>query len=150
MFQSPATPPPPRKIGIVGVIVRERKLLVIQRSQHVRAPGKFCFPGGAMEPGESEVETLVREMQEELAVQVQPLSFLHRSITPWNVDLRWWQAELSSEATPIPNPLEVAAYHWLSVTEILKLPDLLESNRFFISAWKKAEFSIAGLESSEY
>ncbi len=41
-----------------------------------------------------------------------------------------WQAELSSEATPIPNPLEVAAYHWFSVDEILKLPDLLDSNRF--------------------
>jgi 8-oxo-dGTP diphosphatase len=143
---SPSSPQTPRKIGIVGVIVRENQLLVIQRSQQVRAPGKYCFPGGAMEPGESEAETLVREFQEELSVCVEPLGFLHRSVTPWNVDLRWWQAELAHNAELIPNPLEVAQYCWLSVEQILQLPDLLESNRFFLAAWKNAEFKIAGLE----
>lgn len=135
----------PRKIGVVAVIVRENKLLVIRRSQFVRAAGKYCFPGGAMEPGESETETLLREIREELGLNVEPLQFLHRSITPWHVDLRWWQASTSTWELLRPEPLEVESVHWLTVSEMLELPDLLESNRTFIAAWREGTFEIEGL-----
>ena len=141
-----AAGPPARKIGVVGVISRNEKLLVIQRSRFVRSPGKFCFPGGAMEQGETEEQTLVRELQEELGVSVSPLRFLHRSVTPWSVDLRWWQAELSEAEQVLPNPSEVAAWQWMSVAEILSQHELLESNRIFLAAWKKALFEITGLQ----
>ncbi len=135
----------PRKIGVVGVIVREARLLVIQRSATVRAPLKFCFPGGTLEVGESEEQTLVRELSEELGIIAAPHTRLHSSITPWNVDLRWWQAEVPETVEIRPNPAEVAAIHWCTVPEILALADLLESNRIFLAAWKNAEFEIRGL-----
>jgi 8-oxo-dGTP pyrophosphatase MutT (NUDIX family) len=138
--------PPIRKVGVVAVVVRQGRLLVIQRSQMVRAPGWFCFPGGGMEPEESEEQTLIREIQEELGVAVQPLQKLFRSVTPWGVDLRWWLADLAEDAELVPHAAEVAGFAWHTVDELLALQKLLDSNRDFIAAWQRGEFEIAGLE----
>jgi 8-oxo-dGTP diphosphatase len=95
-----------------------------------------CFPGGAIEPGESEHEAVIRELNEELSLTAQPLRLLWRSVTPWNVDLAWWLAEISTDAAPLPNPLEVEAFEWLSAGEIRQLPQLLASNLEFLDAWE--------------
>lgn len=137
--------PPIRKVGVVGVLVRENRLLVIKRSQLVRAPGRFCFPGGGMEAGETEEQTLVREMQEELGVEVQPIRRLHRSVTRWRVDLRWWMSDLSAEAELVPHPAEIESFAWYTVEELLKVEALLDSNRDFLAAWQRGEFEIDGL-----
>ena len=83
-----------RKRGVVGVIFRDQRLLIIRRSMTVAAPGKLCLPGGGIELGESESEALVREMQEELAIDVQPVHLCWRSVTPWGTNLAWWLALL--------------------------------------------------------
>jgi len=137
--------PPIRKVGVVGVLVRDDRLLVIRRSKLVRAPGRYCFPGGAMELGEFEDQTLVREIHEELGVDVRPIRRLHRSITPWRVDLRWWLAEVDPSATLQPHPAEVETADWYTVAELLALEELLESNRHFLAAWQRGEFEIEGL-----
>src|SRR5262245_28889217 len=126
----------PRR-GVVAVIVRGGRFLVIRRSQHVRAPGMHCFPGGAIEPGESEAEALCRELQEELGLVAIPVRRLWESVTPWNVALAWWLAEIDDQAVPDPNPLEVAAFQWLTVEEIRGLPELLASNLEFLAAWEE-------------
>lgn len=122
----------PRR-GVVAVIVRGETLLVIRRAQGIAAPGKYCFPGGGIEPSESEELALVRELQEELSASVQPLRRLWQSVTPWGVELAWWLAELDERASLVANPAEVAAIHWLTITEMEALEDLLESNREFLS-----------------
>ena len=38
------------------------------RSESVRQPGEICFPGGRMEPGETPVQTALRETEEELGI----------------------------------------------------------------------------------
>ena len=44
-----------------------------------RSQGKdvYYLPGGKREPGESDVDTLVREVQEELAVTIDPTTAVH-------------------------------------------------------------------------
>ena len=59
--------------GVVAVVVREARLLVVRRSALVEAPRAYCFPGGGIEPGETESEALRREMVEELAAEVVPV-----------------------------------------------------------------------------
>lgn len=147
-MSSPALPPadpPVRKIGVAAVVVQEGKLLVIRRSELVRAAGRYCFPGGSMERGETEEQTLVREMEEELGITVRPVRRLHRSITPWRVDLRWWMAECDPDAKIMPHPAEVDDVFWYSVAELRALEGLLDSNRYFLDAWEKGEFEIDGL-----
>ena len=121
----------PRR-GVVAVIVRGQTLLVIRRAQGIAAPGKYCFPGGGIEQGESEEQALVRELQEELGASVQPLRRLWDSVTPWGVELAWWLAELDERAILVANPAEVAASHWLTIAEMEALEELLESNREFL------------------
>lgn len=130
--------------GVVAVILRADRFLVIRRSQFVRAPGRFCFPGGGIDPGEQETTALVRELREELNVEVQPLRRLWNSVTPWGVSLAWWHAELSDAVLPEPNPQEVESVHWLRAEEILELPELLESNRDFFAIHSHATICNGG------
>jgi 8-oxo-dGTP pyrophosphatase MutT (NUDIX family) len=134
----------PRR-GVAAVCVRSERLLVIERSSFVRAPGKHCFPGGSIEAGEEEAEAIVREMREELGVEIRPGRRLYRSVTPWKIDLAWWSADFSEALPLIPAPQEVAAVAWLSVTELLALDSLLESNREFLNSWNAGMFEIDGL-----
>lgn len=128
--------------GVVAVIPRAGRLLVIQRSQSVIAPGAYCFPGGGIHDGETEADALVREMNEELNVVATPNRCLWRSVTPWNVSLAWWLAELSESSVLRPNVDEVAEVHWLSPIEIRSLANLLESNHHFLDAWEGNEFDL--------
>ena len=131
--------PVPARRGAVGVVRRERRFLVIRRAQGISAPGAFCFPGGGIEPGESEEAALVRELQEELGILVTPRQRLWQSVTRWGVELCWWQAELSADATLVPNPAEVESVSWLSPEEMLALDELLSSNREFLHAVERGE-----------
>ncbi|WP_297030286.1 NUDIX domain-containing protein [Thermogutta sp.] len=129
---SPGSALPIRKHGVVAVIVRGDRLLLIRRSHQVSAPGKFCFPGGAIEKGETEEEAVVRELREELGVCVQPVRRIWESRTEWGVHLSWWQSRLAEDAPIVPNAAEVSHIGWYTIPEILGLSDLLSSNREFL------------------
>lgn len=123
--------------GVVAVIPRGDRLLVIRRSQHVKAPGMFCFPGGAIEEGETESAALCRELREELGCEVVPRERLWQSVTAWQVALSWWLAELPADALLSPNPAEVESIHWFTAEELRELPLLLSSNRAFLERWQE-------------
>jgi 8-oxo-dGTP diphosphatase len=127
---------------VVAVVRRADKFLVIRRSQYVRAPGMYCFPGGHVESGESEAEAVCREMQEELALNALAQRLLWRNVTPWNVELAWWLAEVDPAAVPRPNPLEVESYHWLTPLEMRQLPQLLASNLEFLTACEEGQVEL--------
>ncbi len=131
----------PRR-GAVAVICREQRLLVIRRSQQVEAPGTYCFPGGAIESGETPEEAVCRELQEELGVRVQPLRLLWQSVTAWSVELSWWLTELDASAQVQPNPAEVEQVLWLTPDQMRQLPALLQSNWRFLDAWQRGEFRL--------
>jgi len=128
--------------GAVAVICREGQFLVIRRSQSVRAPGRFCFPGGGIEPGESEEQAMVREFREELGAEVRPVARLWECVTPWGVWLAWWQAEFLPGESPAANPAEVESIHWHTAEELLALEGLLESNLAFLSALSTGEIAL--------
>jgi NAD+ diphosphatase len=135
------TEPAPRR-GVIAVIVRDERFLVIRRSQHVVAPRAFCFPGGAIEGSESEPQALVRELREELGVEVTPRERLWASVTPWRVELAWWSTELDLAQSVLPNPAEVESAHWFTAAEMRALPELLTSNRDFLDAHERGDFRL--------
>jgi 8-oxo-dGTP diphosphatase len=131
-----------QKRGVVGVILREQRLLIIRRSLTVAAPGKLCLPGGTIEWCESESDALVREMQEELAIDVDPVRLCWRSVTPWGIHLAWWLATMDHEATPIANPEEVAEVHWMTRADVRTAQGMLASLPTFIDAWERGEVDL--------
>jgi 8-oxo-dGTP diphosphatase len=63
-------------VQVVGVaLVEGDRVLVAQRADGPFA-GQWEFPGGKVEPGETDLEGLVRECREELGVEVEPQGFL--------------------------------------------------------------------------
>ena len=104
--------------GILGIIQREDRLLMIQRSAHVRVPHAWCFPGGTIEPGETHTDALVREMMEELNLEVRPgRHLMTQTKQEGRLILYCWSAEIVS-GEPVANPREVALVEWMSPAEI--------------------------------
>jgi 8-oxo-dGTP pyrophosphatase MutT (NUDIX family) len=134
--------------GVVGVAARDGRLLVIRRSQWVEAPRAFCFPGGAIEAGESEEDALRREFREELGAEVRAVRPLWRCLTSWSVDLTWWLVEIPENAVLFPHEPEVESFHWLTPAEIHELPQLLESNRQFLEIASAGAFALEGVDFS--
>ena len=130
----PVTDLRPLRPGVIAVIVRDERLLVIRRSQFVVAPRAICFPGGGIEQDESQEQALVREMQEELAAVVVPLYRVWSSTNHAGTPLAWWRAELAPGAVPVAQPAEVESIHWYTPAELTDLGDLLASNRAFLAA----------------
>lgn len=133
----------PERHGVVAVIVRQDRFLVIRRSASVCAPRAYCFPGGGIEPGETEPQALMRELAEELGVQAFPGRRVWRSVTPWRVHLAWWTAQLAPTAKVVPNPAEVESVLWRTTEEIGLLPGLLSSNRDFLDGLHAGRIRLA-------
>lgn len=112
-------------LGVIGVIRREDRLLVIQRSEFVRVPLAWCFPGGEIEPGESQAEALIREMREELDADVRPGQLLMTQTKhDGRLILYCWSAKLLSDNIR-PNPQEVAQFDWLTPAQIREKDGIL-------------------------
>jgi 8-oxo-dGTP diphosphatase len=60
------------KIRVVGAMIeREGKYLITQRPPRASLPLLWEFPGGKVEPGETDEEALARELREEMAIAVE-------------------------------------------------------------------------------
>lgn len=60
-----------RKLVVAGLIVRDGLVLITQRRADQALPLQWEFPGGKVEPGESPVAALERELTEEIGVKVE-------------------------------------------------------------------------------
>ena len=54
-----------------AIIIQNEKILLTQRGQHPHHPFQWEFPGGKMKPGENEEECIIREINEELELQLE-------------------------------------------------------------------------------
>jgi len=63
-----------------AIIINDGKVLIAQRAENQGLAGKWEFPGGKVEPGETHEECLVREIKEELGIKIEVDSFFAESI----------------------------------------------------------------------
>ena len=119
--------------GVVVVVHRDGRFLMIQRAPHILAGGAWCFVGGGIDPGETQEQAVVREFREEINGGVRPVRKLWEYTRPDGILLlHWWLAELIDDDF-IPNTAEVTQFRWCTPDEIDALPDVLASNLAFLS-----------------
>lgn len=63
-----------------AIILIDSKILVTQRSEKMKLPLKWEFPGGKLEQDESENDCIKREIKEELNIQIEVLEKLSNSV----------------------------------------------------------------------
>lgn len=101
------------------------RLLAGQRSRPPDLAGCWEFPGGKLEPGESEPAGVRRECAEELGVEVRVLGFIAEVPLPAGRRLRLWRAGLVAGE---PRALEHQQLRWLRAGDLDEL-DWLTPNR---------------------
>lgn len=99
-------------VVVVGAaIVSDGKVLAAQRAEPAALAGGWELPGGKVDPGENDLDALVRECEEELGVLVAPGARVGGD-WPLNGDyvLRVWLARIVSG---VPEAKEHLALRWL-------------------------------------
>ncbi len=99
-------------------------LLLTRRSAALRNhPGQWAFPGGRVDPGETAVETALREMHEEVSLRLPADAvlgrlddFVTRSGFVMSPVVVWGGPRQETW----PNPQEVASVHRIPFTELLR------------------------------
>ena len=115
----------------VGVILKPNKqqeqpqgqqqVLLALRSSKQHQGGKWEFPGGKVEQGETVEAALARELKEELAITVtsaEPFLVLQHTYPERQVTLDIW---LVTNFTGIPAGLEGQPLQWVNISDLAKI-----------------------------
>jgi len=109
----------------VGVITNnetaETGYYLTKRLEHAHQGGKWEFPGGKVEKGETVAQALARELKEEVAIEVlscQPLILIEHDYGDKKVCL---EVFLVDNYNGVPSAQEGQKQGWFSLVELQKL-----------------------------
>lgn len=118
---------------VAAVITHLGKTFCVQRgrTKYEYTSYKFEFPGGKIEPGETEAEALVREIREELMADISAdskLGTVHHEYPDFEVTLHFWQCSLQRGTLTLT---EHAQGQWLTSGQMKEI-DWVEADKKFI------------------
>lgn len=110
-------------IRVTCAIIRneENKILVVQRGENSDHPFKWEFPGGKLQPGEKEEECIIREIREELSMEIVICSRL--KVAEYDYGLKQIQLIpfVCDTLEEMPLLSEHIALKWLAPGDLLKV-----------------------------
>lgn len=101
-----------------ALIFNNAKLLITQRRPDDHLPNLWEFPGGKVEPGETFASCLVREIREELGIEIsvaEQIEDLTHSYPEKSVRLCFFNCRLISGQ---PKPIHVQDLRWVTREEL--------------------------------
>ena len=118
--QYSSTPKPHIVEVAAGLIFREGRLLITKRHADAHLGGLWEFPGGKRKPDETFQHCLVRELMEELGVQVRVGELFDQVTHDYpekTVNLKFFVCAIDGGD---PAALDCAAFKWISETDLGK------------------------------
>ena len=110
---------PGRTINVsAGLVFRDGRLLITQRQAGAHLGGLWEFPGGKLEPGETFEDCLVRELREELAIEVtvgELLETIEHQYPEKRVRLKFFRCAWRAHE---PQALGCPAFAWVTREEL--------------------------------
>lgn len=108
-----------KHIYVVGaVIVRDGKIMCAQRGNTKAMSGKWEFPGGKIEEGETPQEALKREIQEEMQCTVEVGEAIETTVYDYEFGVVHLSTFYCSLVEGVPALTEHAAIRWLAAEEL--------------------------------
>lgn len=115
-------PLPHKLIGVAVVWNEQGQILIDRRPQKGLLGGLWEFPGGKIEPGETVEACIRRELQEELAIEVEVgdrLMTIDHTYTHFKVTLNVFHCRHTGGE---PQPIECDEIRWVKVSELEQFP----------------------------
>jgi ADP-ribose pyrophosphatase YjhB (NUDIX family) len=104
-----------------GLIIKDRRVLLIKHGEHATGRGYWVIPGGGIDGNESEEQCVVREMKEETNLEVKVAGLLFEEPGHPEEAYHWPKTYLckpiSGEASPGYEP-ELEAAENYAITEV--------------------------------
>lgn len=119
---------------VAAVLLHEGRVLLGKRAPPRREAGSWELPGGKVEPGETDEEALVRELAEELGVDVRPVRLLASVVHHYphaSIELVAWECALVAGE---PEAREHSELRWLLPADVPALP-LAPADRELWGRW---------------
>lgn len=119
-----------------GIIIDNNKILIAQRGANEKLAGKWEFPGGKIEVGETPQQCLKREIMEELEVDIEVGDYLGESIYTYpNGEIKL----IAYFATVVDGDIKLSVHdkiEWITISEIDKY-DFAPADITFIEKLKE-------------
>ena len=109
------------------------RVLIAQRPPGKMLAGRWEFPGGKLHDGEAAYDGLVRELREELGVEVQAAERLVRYQQEYPGRVVWLDMWVVSAWSGEPQGLDGQALKWVEVAR-LQEEDILEADAPIVAA----------------
>ena len=108
---------------VCAIIEQDDLVLCALRSELMSLPGKWEFPGGKLEVNELPEEALIREIKEELNIEIRIIEALpnveHAYVPEKIIQLIPYRCAIVSDQTP--SATEHAELRWVKRDELLQL-----------------------------
>lgn len=109
-------------VGAAVVMNRKGEALIAQRRDKDMLGGLWEFPGGKQETGETIQQCIVRELKEELGINIEVDEFLvtvKHAYSHFTMDMHSYFARIRSGR---PRPLHCKDYRWVPISELRRFP----------------------------
>jgi 8-oxo-dGTP pyrophosphatase MutT (NUDIX family) len=137
--------------AVVAVLRHRDRILIVKRGPLVVLPGYWTPLSGRVEPGETQEDALVREVSEEVGLQVAPRAKVWECPTDdGDFLLHWWTVDLEPPPIETPqleslqlrsgqlgpqqlvlDPAEVSDARWVTPAEFLQMSPTFAGDREF-------------------
>lgn len=117
-------------------LIKDNKVVATKYKEGNKKAGYYEIPGGKIELGETSIQTAIREMKEEVGVEVENLKYKGNMTTEYPNRIYKFDVFVTNDCNGEPKEFEENTSEWIEIKELLQKEKILSNtiilDRFFI------------------